>query len=403
MKLCHKCDLDFPDTYKFCRACGGALIKVQPPDNEITPPCPNCTAPMNAECQFCRECGTEFARPAAKALVTTRLVSAMASGPESNWMPPSTASLPSFQQTDRWQKERTNTTSSFVTLAKPAWRKWLLSIAAAVVVLLALAAVVLGVSYWRSPEPPVIAKSRTTPSPAGSPTPSLATPPEGMIYVPRGNFKMGRDDGDEYERPAHEVSVAPFYIDKFEVSRAAYQEFIDATHYPAPTGWPRQRYPENTARFPVTGVSWADANAYAQWTGKRLPTEEEWEYAARGQDNRLYPWGNEWKPNAANAASTGRAEVAEVGSYPAGASPFGVLDMVGNVWEWTASQLHAYAGSSIKEDKLPEAKRRNLKVIRGGCYLNKTGATTTFRMGWDVQQATDYAQTGFRCAQDIRK
>ncbi len=227
--------------------------------------------------------------------------------------------------------------------------------------------------------------------------------PEGMVFIPGGTFRMGRDDGDEYERPAHEVTVAPFFLDRTEVTNAQYYQFIRATGHPAPPHWTEGTYPLGQEEWPVTQVSWSDADAYCRWAGKRLPTEEEWEFAARGTDGRLYPWGNRWEPNAANAATTSRGTVAPVGSFPQGESPFKALDMVGNVWEWTASVLRAYPGGHIPEETLPESELRKLKVIRGGCYLSSASqATATYRMGWP-EQGADYAQTGFRCAKDVRR
>ena len=131
-----------------------------------------------------------------------------------------------------------------------------------------------------------------------------------MVYVPGSTFLMGRDDGDEYERPAHSVSVNPFYIDESEVTCEQYAEFVKATGQPAPASWVGGSYPPGHARRPVTGVSWVAANAYALWAGKRLPTEEEWEFAARGTDRRLYPWGSEWKAGLANADTSSRQEMA---------------------------------------------------------------------------------------------
>ncbi len=227
--------------------------------------------------------------------------------------------------------------------------------------------------------------------------------PEGMVFIPGGTFRMGRDEGDEYERPAHEVTVAPFFIDRTEVTNLQYYQFLKATGHPAPAHWSWGIYPSGQDNWPVTNVSWRDAESYCRWAGKRLPTEEEWEFAARGTDGRLYPWGNQWRPNAANAATTSSGGPAPVGSYPEGASPFKVLDMVGNVWEWTASTLRAYPGGRIPEDTLPESERQKLKVIRGGCYLSSAQqATTTYRMGWP-EYGADYAQTGFRCAKEVKQ
>jgi formylglycine-generating enzyme required for sulfatase activity len=231
-----------------------------------------------------------------------------------------------------------------------------------------------------------------------SPTPP---PEQGMVFVPGGTFKMGRNDGDNYEGPARDVTVEPFYIDKFEVTCEEYQQFVDKEKRPSPQGWRNGKYPPGTARLPVTGVSWVEADAYAKWAGKRLPTEKEWEFAARGADARLYPWGNEWKPDYVNAADGGPGRPTEVGLHPGGASPFGALDMVGNVWEWTADSIHPYEGGNIPEDRLPERERNSLKVLRGGCYLsNAQQATATYRRGWP-ERGADYAQTGFRCAKSV--
>jgi formylglycine-generating enzyme required for sulfatase activity len=240
-----------------------------------------------------------------------------------------------------------------------------------------------------------------SPTPTASPSPVASSPPEGMIFVAGGTFKMGRDDGDEYERPAREVGVEPFYIDQFEVTCEQYQRFVDEEKHPAPPGWRKGKYPAGAAKLPVTGVSWRDANAYAKWAGKRLPTEKEWEFAARGTDGRLYPWGNEWGPKRVNAAGSGAGRPVEVGLHQEGRSPFGALDMAGNVWEWTADSIQSYEGGSIPEDSLPESQRNSQKVLRGGCYLsNAQQATATYRRGWPAQGA-DYTQTGFRCARSV--
>ncbi|HZN11864.1 MAG TPA: SUMF1/EgtB/PvdO family nonheme iron enzyme [Blastocatellia bacterium] len=259
-------------------------------------------------------------------------------------------------------------------------------------------------------------RAAATPAPAPSAAPSpTATPfspeastPAGMAYVAGGQFSMGREDGDEYERPAHLVTVAPFYLDKTEVTNEQYQKFIEATSYPAPPSWPESRFPAGAERLPVTDVTWDDATAYAHWAGKRLPTEEEWEFAARGTDGRRFPWGGEWRQEVANvAASKGeKRQLAPVGQYPEGASPAGVLDLSGNAWEWTASDYTAYPGGTV-----PESARdyKNLKVIRGGSFAGPVErATATVRRPWPAGRndwtesaRIDYAQTGFRCAQDL--
>ena len=222
--------------------------------------------------------------------------------------------------------------------------------------------------------------------------------PPGMAYVAGGEMMMGSEGGDEYERPKHKVTVKPFFIDLTEVTCEDYEKFIRATGHQAPPAWTNGQMPAGTARRPVTGVDWDDATAYATWAGKRLPTEQEWEFAARGTDERLYPWGNEWKTGYANAGETTLQHLADVGAHAAGASPCGALDMIGNAWEWTASDLVAYPGGQLPADR-PAGE---LKVIRGNYWGgNQNRATTTFRRGWPARGGNEYDNTGFRCARDI--
>jgi formylglycine-generating enzyme required for sulfatase activity len=220
--------------------------------------------------------------------------------------------------------------------------------------------------------------------------------PPGMVYVPGGEFRMGNDEGGAYEKPAHMVAVKSFFIDQYEVTNEEYAKFVKATKREPPQTWQGGTYGDGTARHPVTGVTWADADAYAIWADERLPTEEEWEFAARGGDKEFrYPWGNEWKDGLANANSPSGG-LAEVGSYK-GASPFGVFDMVGNAWEWTASKLTAYK----KGQPLPDVPQGTLRVIRGGSYIeDKSEATTTYRRGYPVS-GVSYVRTGFRCVKDV--
>jgi formylglycine-generating enzyme required for sulfatase activity len=271
---------------------------------------------------------------------------------------------------------------------------------AAVAALLVLVLAIVGIYMW-SQRGTVVSPTSPTPAPNAEASLDRPAPEQGMVFVPGGTFKMGRNDGDNYEGPAHDVTVDPFYIDKFEVTCQEYQLFIDKEKRPAPQGWRNGKYPADAAGLPVTGVSWVEADAYARWAGKRLPTEKEWEFAARGTDGRLYPWGKEWKPENVNAAGSGPGRPTEVGLHPKGASPFEALDMVGNVWEWTADSIHSYEGGSIPEDSLPASRRNSQKVLRGGCYLsNAQQATTTYRRGWP-EQGADYEQTGFRCAKSV--
>ena len=221
-------------------------------------------------------------------------------------------------------------------------------------------------------------------------------PIAGMAYVTGGEFIMGRNGGTEYERPQHQVTVSPFFIDLFEVTCEEYKRFISETGYRAPVGWSNGNYPPAWARRAVTGIDWDDANAYARWAGKRLPTEQEWEFAARGTDGRLYPWGNEWKTLAANADSSSHKHITEIGEHSAGPSPFGAQDMVGNVWEWTASDLAAYPGGA-----LPAQAQGELKVIRGGSWReNRRQATATTRRGMPPRGVVS-PDVGFRCVKDV--
>jgi len=255
----------------------------------------------------------------------------------------------------------------------------------------------------RSPRP---APEQSTPQPTtglvgatpqASPIPRQTAAPEGMVFVPGGTFKMGRDDGDEIERPAHIVEVKPFFIDLKEVTNEEYQRFISATKRRAPTHWIRGKIPGGQMKYPVINVSWSDANAYARWSKKRLPTEAEWEFAARGTDGRIYPWGNEWKPDYANAGQGKKGRLFETGRYAAGASPFGALDMCGNVWEWTASDFKDYPGRKIASS----LAGAGLKVIRGGAYdAGLKNVTTTYRGAVSPDHA--YDKTGFRCARDAK-
>lgn len=217
--------------------------------------------------------------------------------------------------------------------------------------------------------------------------------PKGMAYVSGGEFVMGSARGDDFERPPHRVSVKPFFIDLYEVTCADYARFVEQTGHAPPSGWPGRQYPQGAERRPVTGITWDDAVAYARWEGKRLPAEEEWEFAARGTDGRLYPWGTEWLTGMANVGGGGG--LADVGASK-GASPFGVFDMIGNACEWTADDLRPYPGG-----QLPPVPQGALKVVRGGSWKDgPSGATATYRGYLLARGGKDYSVTGFRCAQD---
>ena len=234
------------------------------------------------------------------------------------------------------------------------------------------------------------------PQPSASPLPTAAqpipAPPTGMVYIPGGVFRMGSEEADTYESPVHEVTVAPFFMDRTEVSNEQYAEFLKVTHHAAPSDWKDNQYPSGTGQMPIVNVSWQDANDYAAWAGKRLPTEPEWEFAARTTDARRYPWGMKWDAAKANTNETGLNRPVEVNYYADAANPFGLLNMAGNVWEWTASEVQSYKDASI----LLAPGR----IIRGGAfYTPKERATTSYRgFAQPDKQATGI---GFRCVKDV--
>lgn len=237
---------------------------------------------------------------------------------------------------------------------------------------------------------------QTPAAPSASTPAAVPSAPAGMAFVPGGEFMMGSDTGDEYSRPAHPVTVKPFYMDITEVTNEDYKKFIDAASHPPPPTWKSGSFANGQAKFPVTSVNWDDANAYAKWAAKRLPTEEEWEFAARGTDGRFYPWGKEWKREFANANNQLKG-MREVGQGE-GKSPFGMFDMAGNAWEWTASEAKAYPGG---KDFLADSQKR--MVIRGGYWgSNRKNASSVGRAAYGVKGETDgYANTGIRCIKDV--
>jgi serine/threonine protein kinase/formylglycine-generating enzyme required for sulfatase activity len=192
-----------------------------------------------------------------------------------------------------------------------------------------------------------------------------------MVQIPAGAFEMGRNSGPAPgEKPAHQVSVESFYIDKTEATNAEYAEFVRETNHVPPSHWNGTKPPFGQELWPVVNVSFEDANAYAKWRSKggvtyRLPTEAEWEYTARNGDKELYPWGKEWKDKVAVVDET---LPAAVGSHPGGNNKWGVSDLIGNVWEWTSSKVSAYPGNSTP---IPTSTQEWI-TIRGAAYVSKT-------------------------------
>jgi formylglycine-generating enzyme required for sulfatase activity len=222
-----------------------------------------------------------------------------------------------------------------------------------------------------------------------------------MVLVRAGGFPMGSQAGDANERPVHTVYLDAFWIDRTEVTNAQYRGCVDggACSPPANRGsYSHDSYFDDPAfdGFPVINVDWMQASAYCAWTGARLPTEAEWEKAARGDDGRTFPWGEELDCTAANYSDCG-GDVVRAGSAPSGASPYGALDMAGNVWEWVADWYSGdyYANSPERNPTGPDAGEE--KVLRGGSWDSDwygIRATVRFRFSPDDRSGI----SGFRCA-----
>lgn len=223
-----------------------------------------------------------------------------------------------------------------------------------------------------------------------------------MILIPAGQFVMGSPMGEGYndEHPQHTVFLDAYYIDKCAVTNAQYNQFIDAIGYRTPKYLTDARY--NQSNQPIVGVTWFDAAAYADWAGKRLPTEAEWEKAARGEDGAKYPWGNEWSSSRCNAnlsSNVGQSTVA-VDCFPDGASPYGLMNAIGNVWEWCADWYGGnYAQSSRENPKGHDSGGES--VLRGGswCTTDIEYLRCANRNWFSPDFAFDDA--GFRCARYI--
>ena len=236
----------------------------------------------------------------------------------------------------------------------------------------------------------------------------------GMVAVPAGAFTMGTDDGPKDERPAHQVRVASFEIDRLPVTNARFAEFLnangttnrdgehlfddddaDARIHRQGTRWVADKGYE---RHPVVEASWAGARDYCAWRGQRLPTEAEWEKAARGPDGRKYPWGNE-PPSPVRAQYAARFnETAPVDAFPTGASPYGALDMAGNAWEWVSSAYRPYPYDPA--DGREDLRAGPVRSTRGGGHDSPATEITTTQRGRTLSRAprAGHHNIGFRCA-----
>ncbi len=269
--------------------------------------------------------------------------------------------------------------------------------------------------------------------------PSASQAPPGMVFIPGGSFVMGTGEGLPYEGPAHRVRVSAFFMDRHEVTNEEFERFVGATRYVTESekqgfsgvfdpkkkrwtpvkgaSWRRPEGPGSSLRgrrrHPVVHVSWGDAAAYARWAGKRLPTEAEWERAARGgHEGRLYSWGDELQPRGLFAANIwqgrfpehdrgedGFRRVAPVGRFAP--NDYGLYDMAGNVWEWTADHFAPDTYERAPDGVLdpigpPEGEE---KVIRGGSWLCSASYCTGYRVAARQKTTPDSGlnNLGFRC------
>ena len=271
--------------------------------------------------------------------------------------------------------------------------------------------------------PPTVTPSPSSTPTSWPPTPVLGlgstwtSPKDGMsmVFVPAGDFEMGRDEGWLFQRPAHTVHLDSFWIDQTDVTNAMYALCVQAGECSPPSSASsstRQSYYGNSEfdDFPAINVSWNDSKDYCLWVGRRQPTEAEWEKAARGTDGRMYPWGNfPWANDLPNDVAIDdlmnfadhAGDTTNVGHYPKGASPYGVLDMAGNVWQWVSDWYSKdyYHASPSSNPMGPDSGEG--RVLRGGSW--RYDAFFMEFMGASTNRApappdTSLNIVGFRCA-----
>ena len=258
------------------------------------------------------------------------------------------------------------------------------------------------------PAPPTTAPpAMPTEAPAAMPTTAPAAPQtevsvkDGMtlLYVPAGKFFMGSTDSDSQalpnEKPQHTVDLDAFWIDQTEVTNTMYKRCVQAGLCQAPSD--AAFYADaQFGNYPVVYVNWNDAQAYCRWAGRQLPTEAQWEKAARGADGRLYPWGEGIGCDKANYAGC-KGKAIAVGSYPSGASPYGALDMAGNVWEWVADWFgeNYYASSPSSNPTGPASGQ--YPVMRGGSWSSEAQYLRAAFRSWDHPRYRN-DNYGFRCS-----
>ncbi len=239
-----------------------------------------------------------------------------------------------------------------------------------------------------------------------------------MVLVPEGVFPMGvpsgARDGGVDERPNHDVFLDTFYIDKYEVTNGRYLQFVTETGHRTPQHptdpskglWQGNIMPESIVDLPVINVDWYDADAYCKWAEKRLPTEAEWEKAAKGPNDWRFPWGDveptDKHLNYNQVTWRGETTLVPVGIYEAGKSPYGAYDMAGNVWEWVADWYDSqyYSKSPDRNPKGPQAG--GYKVLRSSGWQGETPQARIFTRIMSKPLDRNHS-TGFRCAKDAEK
>ncbi|HEX9923789.1 MAG TPA: SUMF1/EgtB/PvdO family nonheme iron enzyme [Anaerolineae bacterium] len=216
-----------------------------------------------------------------------------------------------------------------------------------------------------------------------------------LILIPAGEFPMG--EGAD----VHQVDVPAFSIGKYPLTNRLYQIFLDDIRHPAPPNWPAGGPNDILAQHPVVNVSWYDALTYCRWlsesTGEpyRLPTEAEWEKATRGTDERSYPWGNVFDKDHCNTSDGGMGYTTPVDGFPTGASPYGVMDLAGNVWEWCSSLYSAYPYDAA--DGREDLAAAGWRVLRGGSWFDTEWGVRAARRLSGRPDAVSH-NTGFRVA-----
>lgn len=256
--------------------------------------------------------------------------------------------------------------------------------------------------------PPAPTKTFTPVPPTFTPTPGIGSTKNGedgmtLVFVPAGEFTMGSDTGESDEQPTHTVNLDAFWIDQTEVTNAMYAKCVEDGDCSPPASvksYTHDSYYGNSEfdDYPVIYVDWNQANAYCSRAGRRLPTEAEWEKAARGEDGRTYPWGEDITCDKANYDSSCIGDIAKVGSYLDGVSPYGVYDMAGNVREWTSSlyQAYPYDENDGREDLAAIGSR----VLRGSTWFNNGNYVILSANRYSVYPSTAFTDLGFRCAID---